>query len=106
MGMDGLAITPGALAEMITLIEGGTISGKIAKDVLPRLLDGEGNAGVKAFVEKEGLVQISGGSCRAIQVPATVQSGLCVVLVARGSVLGRWCSAAVPCTDEVGCMHD
>ena len=38
----------------------GTISGKIAKDVLPRLLEGEGNAGVRAFVEKEGLVQISG----------------------------------------------
>jgi Asp-tRNA(Asn)/Glu-tRNA(Gln) amidotransferase B subunit len=60
MGMDGLAISPAALAEMISLIEGGTISGKIAKDVLPRLLDGEGNGGVKAFVEKEGLVQISG----------------------------------------------
>jgi aspartyl-tRNA(Asn)/glutamyl-tRNA(Gln) amidotransferase subunit B len=60
IGMDGLAITPAALAEMISLIEGGTISGKIAKDVLPRLLDGEGNSGVKAFVEKEGLVQISG----------------------------------------------
>lgn len=58
--MDGLALTPGALAEMIALIEDGTISGKIGKDVLPRLLEGEGNAGVRAFVEKQGLVQISG----------------------------------------------
>jgi aspartyl-tRNA(Asn)/glutamyl-tRNA(Gln) amidotransferase subunit B len=60
IGMDSLAITPAALAEMIALIEEGVISGKIAKDVLPRLLEGQGNSGVKAFVEKEGLVQISG----------------------------------------------
>jgi aspartyl-tRNA(Asn)/glutamyl-tRNA(Gln) amidotransferase subunit B len=58
--MDGLSLTPGALAETISLIDEGIISGKIAKDVLPRLLEGEGNSGVRAFVEAQGLVQISG----------------------------------------------
>jgi hypothetical protein len=60
IGMDSLALTPGALAETISLIDEGIISGKIAKDVLPRLLEGEGNSGVRAFVEAQGLVQISG----------------------------------------------
>jgi hypothetical protein len=59
-GMDALALTPAALAEMIALIDEGVISGKIAKDVLPRLLEGAGNGGVRGFVEAEGLVQISG----------------------------------------------
>jgi aspartyl-tRNA(Asn)/glutamyl-tRNA(Gln) amidotransferase subunit B len=49
-----------ALVEMISLIEEGVISGKIAKDALPRLLAGEGNGGVRAFVESQGMVQISG----------------------------------------------
>jgi hypothetical protein len=60
IGMDSLAITPAALAETLSLIDEGVISGKIAKDVLPRLLEGEGNSGVRAFVEAQGLVQISG----------------------------------------------
>ena len=47
LGMDQLAIAPSALAEMISLIEDTTISGKIAKDILPELLEGKGNAGVK-----------------------------------------------------------
>ena len=48
--MDQLAIKPQALAEMIRLIEDTTISGKIAKDILPELLEGKGNAGVKVRV--------------------------------------------------------
>mmetsp|Transcript_26047 Transcript_26047/g.56856 ORF Transcript_26047/g.56856 Transcript_26047/m.56856 type:complete len:566 (-) Transcript_26047:22-1719(-) len=58
-GMEGLAVQPSALAEMIRLIEDATISGKIAKDILPELLQGAGNKGVKAFVEKKGLLMIS-----------------------------------------------
>lgn len=61
MGMDGISMSPAALSETISLIDEGIISGKIAKDVLPRLLEGQGNQGVRSFVEKEGLVQISGG---------------------------------------------
>ncbi|GLC45258.1 hypothetical protein PLESTB_000719600 [Pleodorina starrii] len=59
IGMDALAISPSALAEMIGLIEDGTISGKIAKEVLPDLLQGKGNKGVRAHIEKRGLLMIS-----------------------------------------------
>ena len=48
-GMDGLGITPAALCDMIGLIEDGTISGKIAKDVLPELLEGKGNKGERVM---------------------------------------------------------
>jgi hypothetical protein len=60
--MDQLALTPAALAETIALIEEGAISGKIAKDLLPQLLAGEANGGVRAYVEAKGLMQISGGA--------------------------------------------
>ena len=36
--MDTVALSPESLAEMIQLIEGGTISGKIGKQILPKLL--------------------------------------------------------------------
>jgi aspartyl-tRNA(Asn)/glutamyl-tRNA(Gln) amidotransferase subunit B len=45
------------LAELIQLIDDGTISGKIAKEILPELLEKGGSA--KAIVEKKGLTQIS-----------------------------------------------
>lgn len=51
LSMDQLAIKPQALAEMIRLIEDTTISGKIAKDILPELLEGKGNAGVKVCIK-------------------------------------------------------
>lgn len=52
-----LALTPTVLAELVALIEDGTISGKIAKDLLPELIAQGGS--VKALVESKGLVQIS-----------------------------------------------
>jgi aspartyl-tRNA(Asn)/glutamyl-tRNA(Gln) amidotransferase subunit B len=52
-----IALKPDALAELITLIEEKTISGKIAKDILPELLSTGGSP--KALVEKKGLIQIS-----------------------------------------------
>jgi aspartyl-tRNA(Asn)/glutamyl-tRNA(Gln) amidotransferase subunit B len=52
-----IALTPLILAELITLIEDGTISGKIAKDILPELLTQGGS--VKELVERKGLIQIS-----------------------------------------------
>ncbi|MEW5314033.1 MAG: hypothetical protein WDW38_005561 [Sanguina aurantia] len=59
LSMAQLKVTPAALAEMIYLIEDNTISGKIAKDLLPELLQGKGNAGVKALCTSKGLLQIS-----------------------------------------------
>jgi aspartyl-tRNA(Asn)/glutamyl-tRNA(Gln) amidotransferase subunit B len=52
-----LKLTPAALAELIGLIEDGTISNKIGKDILPDLLAQGGSA--KAIVAQKGLVQIS-----------------------------------------------
>jgi aspartyl-tRNA(Asn)/glutamyl-tRNA(Gln) amidotransferase subunit B len=52
-----LALKPETLAELIGLIEDGTISNKIGKDVLPELLQSGGSA--KELIEKKGLIQIS-----------------------------------------------
>jgi aspartyl-tRNA(Asn)/glutamyl-tRNA(Gln) amidotransferase subunit B len=59
VAIETLPVTPKCLAEMIALIDDTTISGKIAKDILPELLEGKANKGVKAFVESKGLLQIS-----------------------------------------------
>jgi aspartyl-tRNA(Asn)/glutamyl-tRNA(Gln) amidotransferase subunit B len=50
-------VTASNLAAMIGLIEDGTISGKIAKDLLPEMLQSGKSA--KVLVEEKGLVQIS-----------------------------------------------
>ena len=52
-----IALKPEGLAELIALIEAGTISGKIAKDLLPELLAQGGSP--KALVESKGLIQLS-----------------------------------------------
>lgn len=52
-----IALKPAILAELISLIEAGTISGKIAKELLPELLTQGGSA--KELVERKGLSQIS-----------------------------------------------
>lgn len=52
-----LKLTPDHLAALVSLIEKGTISGKIAKDLLPQLLD-SGEHPEKA-IEKAGLSQVS-----------------------------------------------
>ncbi|MGB3401781.1 MAG: Asp-tRNA(Asn)/Glu-tRNA(Gln) amidotransferase subunit GatB [Microcoleaceae cyanobacterium] len=57
LNVNDIALKPEALAELITLIEEKTISGKIAKDILPELLSQGGSP--KALVEKKGLIQIS-----------------------------------------------
>ena len=50
-------LKPETLAELIGLIDAGTISGKIGKEILPELLEKGGSA--KELVEKKGLIQIS-----------------------------------------------
>lgn len=52
-----LPLKPETLAELIAMIEDGTISNKIGKDILPELLKTGGSA--KELVEKKGLIQIS-----------------------------------------------
>lgn len=55
--LDQIGLTPESLAEMISLIEDGTISSKQAKKVFKLLADKGGSA--KEVVEAEGLVQLS-----------------------------------------------
>jgi aspartyl-tRNA(Asn)/glutamyl-tRNA(Gln) amidotransferase subunit B len=57
LSITDIALNPEILAELIELIDKGTISGKIAKDILPELLAKGGSA--KELVEKKGLIQIS-----------------------------------------------
>ena len=52
-----LPLQPTQLAEMVQLIEGGKISGKIAKEILPELLEQGGSPA--AIVEAKGLGMIS-----------------------------------------------
>ncbi|ERN41619.1 aspartyl/glutamyl-tRNA(Asn/Gln) amidotransferase, B subunit [Rubidibacter lacunae KORDI 51-2] len=52
-----IALTPATLAELVQLIAKGTISGKIAKEILPELLTEGGSA--EKLVESKGLTQIS-----------------------------------------------
>ncbi|MDY7049827.1 MAG: Asp-tRNA(Asn)/Glu-tRNA(Gln) amidotransferase subunit GatB [Microcystis panniformis WG22] len=55
-----IALQAPDLAELVKLIETGTISGKIAKEILPELLTEGGSP--KSLVEKKGLIQISDSS--------------------------------------------
>lgn len=57
VGISILPIQPSELAELTGLIESGTISSKIAKDILPELLEKGGSP--KELVESKGLIQIS-----------------------------------------------
>jgi aspartyl-tRNA(Asn)/glutamyl-tRNA(Gln) amidotransferase subunit B len=50
-------VTPGALAGLIRLIEDGTISGRIAKDVFEKMLRTGDDA--RTIVEREGLTQVA-----------------------------------------------
>ena len=52
-----VALTPEGLAGMIKLIENGTISSKIAKNVFKELIENGGDA--EKIVKEKGLVQIS-----------------------------------------------
>jgi aspartyl-tRNA(Asn)/glutamyl-tRNA(Gln) amidotransferase subunit B len=55
--MGEIALKADGLAELVKLIENGTISGKIAKEILPELLSEGGYPG--DLVARKGLVQIS-----------------------------------------------
>lgn len=55
-----LQMSPKTLGEMIDLIEKDVISGKIGKEILPKLIEGAAEQdGVNAYVEANGLIQIS-----------------------------------------------
>ena len=57
LGIEKSPVTPGALAGLIRLIENNTISGKIAKEVLPQMV--ESGKPAEAIVKEKGLVQVT-----------------------------------------------
>lgn len=63
--IDEIQVTPFALADLISLIEDGTISAKIAKNLLKDMLESGKDA--KTLIAEQGLIQISDeGELRAI----------------------------------------
>lgn len=65
LAIDELPLKPENLAELVSLIEEGTISGKIAKEILPELLAKGGSP--KKLVEEKGMVVIAdAGALEAI----------------------------------------
>ena len=75
-----LKIQPSALAELVNLIEDGTISNKMGKDILPELLENGGSA--KAIVASKGLVQISD--------PAVIESAVDEIIAAFPDELAQF----------------
>jgi aspartyl-tRNA(Asn)/glutamyl-tRNA(Gln) amidotransferase subunit B len=55
--IDESPVTPQALAGLVQLIENNTISGKIAKEVLPAMVEAGKSAG--EIVKEKGLVQVT-----------------------------------------------
>ncbi|CAN5847096.1 Asp-tRNA(Asn)/Glu-tRNA(Gln) amidotransferase subunit GatB [soil metagenome] len=80
ISIDELKLTPAALAEMVALIEDGTISNKIGKDLLPDLLNNGGSP--KKIVESKGLSQISD--------PAEIEAMIDEVLAANSDELAKF----------------
>ncbi len=58
-GVADTHITPGQVAELVDLIAEGTISGKIAKDVLALVIREERNSKPREIVERRGLRQVT-----------------------------------------------
>lgn len=59
-----LALTPATLGEMIALIADNTISSKIAKDILPELIEHGGS--VKELIQQKNLTVLSGDELEKI----------------------------------------
>jgi aspartyl-tRNA(Asn)/glutamyl-tRNA(Gln) amidotransferase subunit B len=57
LGIRGLNISPAGLAELLTMIDEGLISGKIAKEIVTEMIAGGGAP--REIVAKKGLAQIS-----------------------------------------------
>jgi aspartyl-tRNA(Asn)/glutamyl-tRNA(Gln) amidotransferase subunit B len=66
-GLDAhFAVTAGQVAELLTLVEDGTISGKMAKDVYAQMV--ETGRGAKRIVDEKGLSQVTDASAIEAEV--------------------------------------
>ncbi len=71
-GIADCALTPDALAELVTLLEGRVINGPTAKELLPELFEKGGMP--KALVEARGLGQVSDEGALAAFVEQAIAS--------------------------------
>ena len=55
--MDACALTPAALAELVTLVDEGVVNGPTAKELLPEVFAKGGSP--RAIVDERGLAQVS-----------------------------------------------
>ncbi len=77
MGIEACPVTPAALAGLIRLIENNTISGKIAKDVLPLMF--ESGKAADAIVQEKGWVQVTDTSVIEAAADKVIQANPKVV---------------------------
>ncbi|WP_395697504.1 Asp-tRNA(Asn)/Glu-tRNA(Gln) amidotransferase subunit GatB [Methylocella sp.] len=72
LGVAQTHLKPEQIAALVDLIADGTISGKIAKDVLALLIDEEKDADPRALVEARGLKQVTDTGAIAAAVDAII----------------------------------
>ena len=70
--IDACPIPPAGLAELLKLIDDGTISGKMAKDILEQAYDSKKSP--KKIVEEQGLAQVSDESTLSAVVEQVVEA--------------------------------
>jgi Asp-tRNA(Asn)/Glu-tRNA(Gln) amidotransferase B subunit len=70
MDLDQVSLTPDRLAALLRLIEAGTISGRIAKDVLVEMIKDDKDP--SAIVDARGLRQISDEDALARVIDAVI----------------------------------
>jgi aspartyl-tRNA(Asn)/glutamyl-tRNA(Gln) amidotransferase subunit B len=83
-------IKPSQVAEIADLISEGTISGKIAKDVLAIIIAEEKDGGPRAIVEARGMTQVTDHGAIAAAVDAIIAAnpGKAAQARAKPSMLG------------------
>ena len=83
-------LSPGALASLVDLIGEGTISGKIAKDVLAMLLGPDKSADPRELVKARGLNQVNdaGAIERAVDAVIAANAAKAEQAKAKPGMLG------------------
>ena len=88
LGLDitGVRVKPAELAALITLVDGGTISGSVAKTVFERMA--ESGMSAEAIVKADGLAQIDDTEALSAVVQAVVAANPDAVRTYRGGKKG------------------